>query len=184
MTSQHGRGRPPGRGGDQRPGALSYPKALLLAVVAVALGAYLLQLGHAPKGSPAASAPPPSSTTSTTAPPSTTTTTAGPSQAVKVLVANASSTNGVAAYYTSKLSAAGWGTLTATTAATRESASAVYYATGEQSAATLVAGELGLGASAVQALGAQTPVHGTTGAGVVVVVGNDLAAKATPGSGG
>lgn len=168
----HRQQEPDGRGG------LSYPKAIAILVVAVVLGVYLLSLG----GRGPVTATGASSSTSTTAPPGSTTSTtaaagAKASAAVKVLVANASHTNGVAGYYTSKVAAAGWGTLTPLTANTAESTSSVYYAAGQQANATAVATLLGVPASAVQPLGATVPVSGTTGAAVVVVVGSDLAAQ-------
>lgn len=176
----HG-GGPDARGGNGAGGGNGAAKAVVLAVVGVVLGVLLLQAGQGhPSGS--ATSPPTSSTTTTVPVKGTTTTTtaAAPSQAVKVLVANASNTDGVAAYYTSKLSGAGWGTLTPTTATTEVTTSAVYYASGQQAAATAIAKTLGLDASVVQALGTQTPVQDTTGADVVVVVGNDLAAQMAP----
>jgi hypothetical protein len=69
------------------------------------------------------------------------------------------------------------------TALTAEQTSSVYYAPGEQAAAQAIAARLGILASAVQPLGVTTPVGGTTGADVVVVIGDDLAAKA-PGTAG
>lgn len=200
MTTR-GAGRPPGRGGQRGGGALvppwpgsqgsrepkgprgplSYPRALAIVVVGIALGAYLLSLGP---GHGAAA--PPTTSTSTTVPPASTTTTTAPgtgstgtkpSTAVKVLVANASETNGIAGYYTSQLASAGWGTLTAVTADTLETTSTVYYASGQQANAALVASELHVASSAVQPLGSTVPLSATTGADVVVIAGEDLAAK-------
>jgi hypothetical protein len=194
--------------------------------VAVALGAYLVDLGAAPHASPAAGSstassapaarkPAPSTPASkspaskspasgtpasrkalsggstSAKPPSRTTRTAAavsgvrPSQAVKVLVANASQTNGIAAYYAGKLASAGWGTLTPVTASTAVSTSSVHYAAGQEKAARAVAAALGIPASAVQAIGptAPVPVPGATGADVVVLAGDDLAAKVPAGSG-
>ena len=206
MTTARGPQHSLGPGGEERPHALSYPKAIALFVVALGLGVYLVQLGggqsgrHVAATSPAASRTATSSgaPTSSSAPTSSTsgapsggssspTTTIPPgetaSPSVKVLVANASQTNGVAAAYTSELSSSGWGTLTPVTALTAEQTSSVYYAPGEQAAAQAIAARLGILASAVQPLGVTTPVGGTTGADVVVVIGDDLAAKA-PGTAG
>jgi LytR cell envelope-related transcriptional attenuator len=189
-TTRHGERRPvagepagsgPPDGAGPGGGSFSYARALALVLVAVVLGAYLLGLGNG-GSTPEAGAPvTATTTTTTTTPPSTTATTAVvPNPAVKVLVANASDANGVAGFYTTKLSGAGWGTLTATSASTTETTSAVYYATGQQGAATAIAATLGVPASAVQPLSSAVPVQGTTGASVVVVAGNDLAAKVTP----
>jgi LytR cell envelope-related transcriptional attenuator len=174
--------RPTGRGGPGAPRHWSPLRALVLVAVFVALGAYLIDLG-AGRHPPASAASSSSTTTTTTAPttPSTTTTTAPsgvqPSKTVNVLVANASQTNGIAAYYSGKLAAAGWGTLTPVTATTATATSSVYYATGQQQSAQAVAVSLGVPTSAVQPLGSTVPVASTTGADVVVVAGNDLAAK-------
>lgn len=156
-------------------------RAAVLAIVGVVIGVLLLQAGqHAgPSGAAQGPTATTTTTTTTTAPTSTTTTAVQPSASVKVLVANASYTNGVAAYYTGTLSSAGWGTLTPTNASSRLTTSAVYYATGQQGAADAVASSLGVAAAQVQPLSSQTPVPGTTGADVVVAVGVDLAAKAS-----
>jgi hypothetical protein len=161
-------------------------------VVAVALGAYFVDLG---KGRPAPAAAttqstsantgtqtPPTSTTNSTTNSTTTTTTAPvggvqPNRTVKILVANASQTNGIAAYYSGKLSAAGWGTLTPVTATTSETTSTIYYANGRQQDALAVASALGIASGSVQPLGGSVPVLGATQADIVVVAGDDLAAK-------
>ncbi len=93
-------------------------------------------------------------------------------------MANASQTNGAAAYYSDKLAAAGWGTLTPTTATTAETSSAIYYATGHQQDALAIAAALGLPSSSVHPIASSiVPVLGATQADVVVVAGNDLAAN-------
>ena len=96
-----------------------------------------------------------------------------------MLVANGSSTTGAAGFFTTKLSANGWGTLTATDTSTPVSGSAVYYASGQQGPATAIAASLGLKPSVVQPLTTSVPVSGTTGADVVVVVGPDLSSQVT-----
>lgn len=189
--AQATRGQPPRQGpGDDRGGrGFSFAKAIVLVLAAIALGAYLLQLGNG-SGAPAATTTPTSSTppspvasTTTTAPSSTSTTLERPTHSVTVLVANASSTNGVAAAYTHELASDGWGTLTPVTALTTASTSTVYYATGQQPAAAAIASALGLSSTAVQPLGPTVPLQSTAGADVVLVVGADLAAKAPGGAG-
>ncbi len=180
-------------GGPSRPSGWSPLKGLVVVIVAVGLGAYLVDLGalRAPaSASGRASHARPStgatSTTTTTVPPTTTTTVAPgarPSLTVKVLVANASQTNGIAAYYTSKLSAAGWGTLPPVTADATETSSTVYYGSGEQPYALAVASALGLSSSSVTALSTAAPVGTTANANVLVVAGDDLAAKVPAASG-
>jgi len=188
-------GTPPaGAGSANRGRGPSYLKGGIVLAVAVGLGAYLLQLGAPKVGGTSAAANSPagstsltgsggSTSTTTTAPPaSSTTTTAAnaPSKTVKVLVANASQTNGVAAYYSGQLSSDGWGTLTPITALTARVTSNVYYASGDRGFASTVASELGLAPTAVQPYGGSTAVRSTTGVQIVVIVGNDLAAKAHP----
>ena len=211
MTTARGaQPQPPRGGGPESPPAWSLGKAIGVAVVAVALGAYLVALGggpHSPASAashaastsapakPTTSQPPTSqpktSQPPTTKPPTTSSTpsgassTARPSGTVKVLVANASQTNGVAAYYSGKLAAAGWGTLTPTTATTAEASSAIYYATGQQQDALAIAAALGIPSSSVHPLASSiVPVLSATQAGVVVVAGNDLAAKVPPAGAG
>lgn len=152
-------------------------------VVAIVVGILLLR---ATTGTPANGSAATATTTTTTAAGqgtghggTTTTTTAPPNKNVKVLVANGSSTTGAAGFFTSKLTADGWGTLTATDASTTVNASAVYYASGQQSPAETIAAELGLKPSVVQPLTTSVPVPDTTGADVVVVVGPDLSSQVT-----
>ena len=201
MTTARGaQPQPPRGGGPESPPAWSLGKAIGVAVVAVALGAYLVALGggpHSPASaashaaSTSAPAKPTTSQPTTSQPPTTSSTpsgassTARPSGTVKVLVANASQTNGVAAYYSGKLAAAGWGTLTPTTATTAEASSAIYYATGQQQDALAIAAALGIPSSSVHPLASSiVPVLSATLADVVVVAGNDLAAKVPPAGAG
>lgn len=185
MTTVGGPERPPERGGSPEREPLSLGKALAVVVVALAIGIYLMQLGGGPAvarvaaPSPAASTAPAGSA-STPAPTTTVpaATAGAPNAAVKVLVANASQTTGVAAYYTHALATDGWGTLTPTTALTVESTATVDYQPGQEASAAEVASELGLPSSAVAAVSAATPVDLTPAADVVVVVGLNLAAQA------
>jgi hypothetical protein len=160
-------------------------RAAALVVLAVALGVILLNVGtRAPSGFSTTLAPPTSSTTTTTVArshsSSTTTSTTAPlvRSAVKVLVANGSSVNGAAAGYASLLSHQGWGTLTPVTADAKVATTVIYYASGQQVGAADIASSLGLPPASVQALSASTPVAGTAGASVVVLLGADLASKA------
>lgn len=193
--TERGGATPPARGPDAKggPRAVSYARAALLLAAIAALGVYLLQLAPAPVGgaqpaSGALAAPTtttlaPTSPTSTTPATSTTSTTqaqGAPTTSVKVLVANASQTNGVATTYSNQLSSDGWGTLTPVTALTGTSTSSVYYGSGDQAYAQTVATELGV-TSPLRAIGVTTPVTGASAAQVVVVIGDDLAAKASPG---
>jgi hypothetical protein len=109
----------------------------------------------------------------------TTTTTAAPST-VSVVVANATSADGLAAHYTSVISAGGWNMGTPIDSNTTEATSAVYYATGEQEAAASIATTIGVQPTAVLPITSATPVSYPTGTDVVVVIGEDLAS--TPGA--
>lgn len=107
---------------------------------------------------------------------STTTTTVARST-VSVVVANATSTNGLAGHYTTVLQGDGWKMQPAANATTSEATSAVYYAAGQQAAAQEVAAAIGVKPQQVLPLSSATPVSGATGVDVVVVIGQDLAAS-------
>jgi hypothetical protein len=108
----------------------------------------------------------------------TTTTTIAPSS-VSVAVANATSTNGLAAHYTTVIGAGGWKMQTPIDASTTEATSAVYYASGMQQPAASIATTIGVKPAQVLPLTTATPVNGVTGTDVVVVIGADLAASTT-----
>ena len=92
-----------------------------------------------------------------------------------VVVANATSTNGLAAHYSTVIGAGGWTMQTPMDASTIETTSAVYYATGQQQPAASIATAIGVQAGPGTARHAATPVSGVTGVDVVVVIGADLA---------
>jgi len=151
-------------------------RALAVVVVAVVLG--VLALRATPQR---ASTLPPSTVTTTVPRVVPTTTTTVPHRDVKVLVANASTTNQVAAGYSTVLQQAGWTVLAPVTAKPPPRAtSSVYYASGRRDEALAVAAAFGLPASAVLPLSSATPVSNVDGADVVLVVGSDLAAKTPP----
>jgi cytoskeletal protein RodZ len=107
----------------------------------------------------------------------TTTTTTVPHSAVSVLVANATSTNGLAAKTAATIGAGGWAMQTPVDANTTEATSAVYYAAGQQQAAAAIATAIGVAPTAVLPLTSATPVTYPPNTDVVVVVGQDIAAK-------
>ena len=106
-----------------------------------------------------------------------TTTSTVPHSTVSVVVANATSTSGLAAHYSSVIGAGGWNMKAAVNASTSEATSAVYYATGQQAAASEIATMIGVKPQQVLPLTNATPVSGVTGVDVVVVIGQDLAAS-------
>jgi len=107
------------------------------------------------------------------------TTTTVPRSSVSVVVANATSTSGLAAHYTAVIGAGGWAMKTPVDATTSEATSAVYYAAGFQAQAQQIAASIGVKPTAVVPLTSAVPVNGVTGADVVVVIGQDLAATTT-----
>ena len=107
----------------------------------------------------------------------TTTTTTVPHGSVSVLVANATSTNGLAAKTSATIGAGGWAMQTPVDANTTEATSAVYYAAGQQQAAATIATTIGVAPTAVLPLTSATPVTYPPNTDVVVVVGQDIAAK-------
>ncbi len=94
-------------------------------------------------------------------------------------MANATSTNGLAAHYSTVIGAGGWQMQTPIDASTTEATSAVYYATGQQEAAASIATSIGVKSSQVLPLTTATPVPSATGVDVVVVIGDDLASTTT-----
>jgi hypothetical protein len=153
--------------------------ALVLAGFLVAVGV-LVAFGTRPSVSGNAIATVTTTTTAhthKTVPTTTTTTVAHGS--VTVVVANGTSTGGLAAHYTAALAADGWKMQTATDATTETIAtSTVYYAAGQQEPAATIAASLGLKPSQVLAQSTSVPVSGVPGVDVVVVIGADLVAGA------
>ena len=95
------------------------------------------------------------------------------------MVANATSTNGLAAHYSTVIGAGGWTMKTPVDATTTEATSAVYYAAGQQQPAASIATTIGVKPAQVLPLTTSTPVNGVTGTDVVVVIGADLASTTT-----
>ena len=184
-------------------GSLKLSRAVAVLVVFVVAVGVLVAVGTRPTTGTPTSAP-----TSTTIPPSTlpgasttttthaaassttttarhghanggTTTTTAPHSTVSVVVANATSANGLAAHYSTLIGAGGWKMQTPIDASTTEATSAVYFATGQQEAAASIATTIGVKPSQVLPLTTATPVPSATGIDVVVVIGEDLATTAT-----
>jgi len=118
-------------------------------------------------------------TTTSTRPLSTTTSTIAHSS-VKVLVANGTSEANAAGHFAQKLQQQGWNVGTPQNATSTASTTTIYYAPSQQQAAALVASELGVPATALQPLTSGVPVANSTGLGVVVVIGSDLAGTGFP----
>ncbi len=150
-------------------------RAIVLVVVAVVVGALLLNVASRPTVDNASSTAPPATTTTTHPKTPTTTTTTVPRSSVAVLSANGTSVAGVAADVSTALKAQGWNTLTPVDTTAPVTASAVYYAAGQQASAATIASYLGLKPTTVQPLTTSAPVSTTAGVEVLVVVGPDLA---------
>jgi hypothetical protein len=168
-------------GGGPRGTQLAAGRALAVIVVAVVLGVLVLHAGGGPSGSAASTASTTSAVSTTTLAPRTTTSTTASHAGVKVLVANDSTTGGVAGGYSTALQRAGWTVLAPVTAKPPVRAtSAAYYAANKRPQADQVAAAFGLPSSDVLPLSAATPVTSVAGADVVLVIGLDLAAKTPP----
>ncbi len=157
-------------------------RAIAVIVTAVVLGVLILRVGGGPGVVTTPTSPVPSTgvTTTTSHSPSATSTTVSHA-GVKVLVANASTTNGVAAGYSTALQHAGWTMLPPVTAKPpAQATSSAYYAANMRSQADAVAAALGIPTTAVLPVSPATPVASTAGADVIVLIGSDLAAKTPP----
>ena len=153
-------------------------RGVLLTALAVAVGVGVLSSISRIHSTPSAAVSTPPTTTAAPPSSSTTTTTLAthPPGSVKVLVANGTSTKGVAGKLATKLHNDGYDTLAPTNTTSNANASAVYYTTGYQGDADAVASASGLTSSAVQPLTSSVTVP-TSSAQIVVVVGPDLAAN-------
>jgi hypothetical protein len=164
---------------DRTSGRLSPIRAFLVLAIFVAAVITLVDIGTRPTLGGVAYV---QQTTTTVATPAknatTTTTTTVPRSSVSVLVANATAQNGLAAHYSTILSAQGWAMKTPTDAAVTAAKSTVYYASGQQESAASIATSLGLQPTAVVPLTTSVPVAGASGNDVVVVIGADLVTQA------
>jgi hypothetical protein len=185
-----------GNGSDDHPsGASPEPpdrphsgRGLAIVIVAVVIGVLLLPSAtRAPLSASAVS----SGTTTTLAPgkttppghsSSTTTSTTVAPASIHALVANATLVNGVAGSVTTFLTSKGFGTLTATNALLKVTASEIFTVGGATADVQAVAAALGLPASSIEPAASAAPVASTTGANVVVIVGPDLASRFHPGA--
>lgn len=166
-------------------------RAALLIAVAVVIG--LLLLRHSPGGASTPISVGTGETTSslsqtstslgiggtgpgTTAKPLTTTSTT-PQRApqdIKVLVANGTSTAGLASRVSNIVHAKGYNTLASTNSTQRPAASIVYFQPSYGSDAAALAAKLSLPAAAVQAMPQPPPVSNLNSANILIVVGPDL----------
>jgi len=170
-------------------------RAALLIAVAIVIG--LLLLRHSPAsgaGTPISVGGTTTSTLSqtsssvsggggpgTTARQQTTTSTA-PQRApqdIKVLVANGTSTPGLAGKVSNIVHAKGYNTLASTNSTQKPAASIVFFQPSYGNDAASLAAKLGLPAGAVQAMAQPPPVSNLNNANILIVVGPDLANAAS-----
>ena len=163
-----------------RPSGIAPVRAAVVIVIFVVAAIALVAVGTRPTVSGDAATV--STTTSTTTPaktPPTTTTTTVPHSSVSVVVANATETNNLAGHYTTVLAGQGWALQTAVDATTTEATSTVYYQTGQQASAELIASTLGVQPADVQPYSAAVPVADSGAIDIVVVIGSNLVAAAS-----
>jgi hypothetical protein len=169
------------------PGGIAPVRAAVVIIVFLVAAIALVAVGTRPTVSGEAATTPTTSgtsgtsgtTTTTTPAAAATTTTTIPKSSVKVVVANATETNGLAAHYTAVLAAQGWAMQTPADSSATVQSSAVYYASPTyQPSAVAVATTLGLKPTQVLPLSSSIPVSAITGDDVVVVIGADLVAGA------
>lgn len=153
-------------------------RAFFVLVLFVVVTVLVLSEIH-PSGSRSTTAAPPT-TTATTRPthPTTTTTTIPPSK-VPVVVANASGVSGAAAAVTSELQPGGWDLQAPTNASAQVTVSHVYYLAGFARQAASIASTLQLPATSIGPYTTSAPISSIGTADVAVVVGPELADRAT-----
>jgi hypothetical protein len=173
------------------PPGIRIVRAALVLVLMIVIGVVLLPSAtrgpRLPAASPTAAHHPSSAPTTTTTTPSVTTTTVPtlPHSSIKVIVANGTTTAHGASEVRTWLANRGFDTAAFPpyNTTTSQTVDAVYFVgSGTRTMALEVAGALTLGPSVIAAAGATPPVSTSTGADVVVVLGNDLASRADAGT--
>jgi LytR cell envelope-related transcriptional attenuator len=179
-----------GDGSFGRSAGIQAGRAILLIGVAVVIGFVLLHHAGGGTAGPISTggAPTTPRTTTATGTGGTTTTLRSTTstsvalrapEAVKVLVANGTSTAGLAGRVTSTLHAKGYNTLTATDASTKPTSSIVYFEPGYGPDAAALAAKIDLPTTAVLPIQSPPPVANLSGAQILVVAGPDLVSSST-----
>ncbi len=96
-------------------------------------------------------------------------------QDIKVLVANGTSTPGLAGKVSNVVHAKGYNTLASTNSTQKPAASIVFFQPSYSADAAALAGKLNLPGTAVQAMPQPPPVANLNGANILITVGPDLA---------
>ena len=157
------------------------PRGIALILVALVVGFVLIGTGldsdsgsSSPAALPAGADEPTSTTSETT---STTLAAALPNEQVRVLVANASSSDGAAQRFTDQLNALNYATLPPTNFDPNREDTVVYYSEGFESEAAGVASAIGAPETSLQVVPVPSPVEvpdGQTAPNVIVLVGGDI----------
>ncbi len=183
-----------GDGSFARSAGIQAGRAALLIGIAVLVGVLLLHRSPAPGGGSGASISTGGNTTTPTITETTpnavsgvttgtttksniptTTTKAHAPQDVKVLVANGTSTAGLAARVSNVIHTKGYNTLASTNSNQRPGGTILYFAPSYSADAASLASSLNLPATAVQAMPTPPPVAVLNGANILAIVGPDLA---------
>jgi hypothetical protein len=179
-----------GDGSFARSTGIQAGRAALLIGAAVLVGALLLR--HSPSATPirvggtATTTTSPSQTSSsvggatgpgTSVKSSNTTGTAAlrAPQDIKVLVANGTSTPGLASKISDRVKGFGYNPLASTNSSQKPASTIVYFQPSYSNDAAALAGRLGVAANAVQAIPQPPPVANLNNANILIVVGPDLA---------
>lgn len=155
----------------ERAGSHFQPKPVVAGALLVAFVAAVVLVLHSV--SPISISGTHKGTTTTTAPVSTTTI---PRARVTVQVANGTDRSGLARGYTTLLDPDGWDVLTAINAPATNT-TRIYYHAAFKWAAQAIQKEIGAPASSIHATTKSDPIPDTTGDDVVVVLGNNAAAR-------
>ena len=167
VSNDHGDQREPQ---SQKVGHLDLARAGVVVVLFVVVVVAVLSWSSVTKQSPGAAPVTTATTTPVTTAPATTVARAS----IKVQVANATTSAGVATKVTQTLQTQGWNTLPPVNATSQAATSTVYYGANRKAEGIEIARELGLPTTVVQPLTTSVPVPGAAGDDIVVIVGPNL----------
>jgi hypothetical protein len=185
-----------GDGSFGRSAGIQAGRAALLIGVAVLIGFLLLHRGGSPSGAvpvvvgsdttvatlmPTSVTNGSGATTGTTAKTTPTTSATQPRapQDIKVLVANGTTTSGLAGRISNLVHAKGYVTLASTNSTQKPASTIVYFQPSYSADAAALAAKFNLPPTAVQAMPSPPPVPNLNGANILIVVGPDLANAAS-----
>jgi hypothetical protein len=174
-------------GSFRRSAGIQVGRATIIVAIAVVIGVVLLN--RSPSGGPgvvATSGATTSSTAASSSPvvtpvvtspigPGTTSTPLRAPQDIKVLVANGTTSSGLASRVSSILHGKGYNTLASTNSSLRPTGTIIYFSSGYGPEGAVLAQALGVPSSAAQAMPSPPPVASLNGANILVIAGPDLA---------